>query len=784
MNSFTPKKFGSNSRLLGALRLFLAMLTGVLALFGLQSYAASTTVSVNFGSTLSSMPAHGLGVGCSVYDWGMTGSGSAPAVTNAGAMAIRYPGGSFADIYHWQTGTACNGGYVGPGTGFDTFMTNLVNRAGAKAIITCNYGSDPTCSTGASPSEAAAWVQYANVTKGYGIKYWEIGNEQAGNGYYGSSFSWEEDLHADKSPMAYGQNAVAFSSAMKAFDSTIKIGVSVVTPGSWPDTDASHPYNQCVLTNCASAVDFVIIHWYPDGPAAQELQSPARIPGVASSMRSEINSYVGARASSVEILVTETGPYTNTGPVATLYTSDTYLAWIENGIQNVDFQELHQGFLAESITNVADNTLIWGAYGCRMARNLASVGDTFVTASSGTTNVGVHAVRKTNGHYGVMLINRDPANSYTITVNATGATLASSGTRYDFGAANFGNSIYPSSGPTQSTITGIGSSSFSITIPAYTMSVVDIPAGSGGGDPAQFNFEASVQGWTGGGIVSGVATSTAQYFAGNQSLAVNFNSTTNGTGSPSVGNVAINPGTTITFRVWIPSGSTVTALQPYLMDQNWTWTSSWYGSFTPNAWNTLTLTVPTNAVTPLNALGVQFVTSGAWTGTCYIDSIAWNTPPPAAPQNLTATPGDANAALAWSAASNATAYYVKRSNTGSNFTTIATNLTLTFTNTGLSNGTLYYFVVSALNGAGESTNATPVSARPTSSASVAMNAANAAGQLQISWPTDHTGWLLQSQTNSLGTNWGNVTSSDQTNQALAPLSTTNGAVFFRLVRPY
>ncbi len=441
-----------------------------------NSGSASTTVSVNFGSTLSSMPAYGLGVGCSVYDWGMTASGTATAVANAGATAIRYPGGSFADIYHWQTGTACNGGYIAPGTGFDTFMNNLVNPAGAKAVITCNYGSDPTCSTGASPSEAAAWVQYANVTKGYGIKYWEIGNEQAGNGYYGSSFSWEEDLHSDKSPMAYGQNVAAFSSAMKAYDPTIKIGVCVIKPGAWPDTDASHPYNKCVLTNCASAVDFVIIHWYPDGTAAQSLQSPTQIPGIASSMRSELNSYVGSRASSVEIWITETGPGTNTDPAGALYTSDTYLTWIENGIQNVDFQELHQGFLAEGISGVADHSPIWGAYGCRMARNLASVGDTFVTASSGTTNVGVHAVKKTNGHYGVMLINRDPTNSYTITVNASGATLASSGTRYDFGAANFGSSIYPSSGPTQSTITGIGSSSFSITVPAYSMSVVDIPA--------------------------------------------------------------------------------------------------------------------------------------------------------------------------------------------------------------------------------------------------------------------------------------------------------------------
>jgi hypothetical protein len=68
-----------------------------------------------------------------------------------------------------------------------------------------------------------------------------------------------------------------------------------------------------------------------------------------------------------------------------------------------------------------------------------------------------------------------------------------------------------------------------------------------------------------------------------------------------------------------------------------------------------------------------------------------------------------------------------------------------------------------------------------------MNAANAAGQLQISWPADHTGWQLQSQTNNLtsglGTNWINVSASAQTNQMTLPINAI-GAVFFRLVRPY
>ncbi|TAL02925.1 MAG: hypothetical protein EPO07_06800 [Verrucomicrobia bacterium] len=162
--------------------------------------------------------------------------------------------------------------------------------------------------------------------------------------------------------------------------------------------------------------------------------------------------------------------------------------------------------------------------------------------------------------------------------------------------------------------------------------------------------------------------------------------------------------------------------------------------------------------------------------------------PPAAPTNLVATIGDASVALSWSASSNATSYYVKRSLTSAaGYTSIATNASLAFTNTGLINGTLYYFVVSAVNVSGESTNSAPISARPTSFAPTQLGIAATGNQLQLNWPLDHTGWQLQAQTNSLstglGTNWANVAGSTQTNQVIVPANPANGAVFFRLVRP-
>ncbi len=162
--------------------------------------------------------------------------------------------------------------------------------------------------------------------------------------------------------------------------------------------------------------------------------------------------------------------------------------------------------------------------------------------------------------------------------------------------------------------------------------------------------------------------------------------------------------------------------------------------------------------------------------------------PPAAPTNLAATVGDASVALNWSASSNATSYYVKRSLTsGSGYAVVATNSSLSFTNAGLSNGTLYYFVVSALDTFGESTNSIEVSARPTSFAPTQLCFVNTAGQLQLDWPADHTGWQLQAQTNSLelglGTNWVNVSGSTETNQVTVPVIPIDAAVFFRLKRP-
>ena len=71
----------------------------------------------------------------------------------------------------------------------------------------------------------------------------------------------------------------------------------------------------------------------------------------------------------------------------------------------------------------------------------------------------------------------------------------------------------------------------------------------------------------------------------------------------------------------------------------------------------------------------------------------------------------AQVVLNWSASGGATNYNVKSSTTnGGPYITIASPATTSYTNTGLTNGTTYYYVVSAVNAAGESSNSIQVSA--------------------------------------------------------------------------
>ena len=99
----------------------------------------------------------------------------------------------------------------------------------------------------------------------------------------------------------------------------------------------------------------------------------------------------------------------------------------------------------------------------------------------------------------------------------------------------------------------------------------------------------------------------------------------------------------------------------------------------------------------------------------FLQVVPGNVPP--APSGVTAAAGNAQVTVSWSATSGATGYNVKRSTTsGGPYSNVAANVSGTsFTNTGLTNGTTYYYVVTAVNASGESPVSAQVSGTPAGS---------------------------------------------------------------------
>jgi uncharacterized repeat protein (TIGR03803 family) len=159
----------------------------------------------------------------------------------------------------------------------------------------------------------------------------------------------------------------------------------------------------------------------------------------------------------------------------------------------------------------------------------------------------------------------------------------------------------------------------------------------------------------------------------------------------------------------------------------------WTAASGATSYNVKSATVSGGPYTTItNVTATSFVNSGLANGTTYYyvvsalngngestNSLETNaTPtlplPPAAPTGLTATAGNTQVSLSWTASLGATNYNVKSATTsGGPYTKIATVSGTSYINTGLANGTTYYYVVSALNAGGEGANSSQASAMPT-----------------------------------------------------------------------
>jgi alpha-N-arabinofuranosidase len=175
---------------------------------------------------------------------------------------LRWPGGNFAQTYHWRDGIGPRndrpprpnmawpkGPVESNDFGTDEFIA-VCRALRAEPVICVNVGGN-----GATAQEAADWVRYCK-RRGHKVKHWELGNEIYGH--------WEVG-HTNAT--AYARACLDYIETMRAADKTIKF-IAVGHDLHW---------NRTVLKQIGGQIDYLAQHLYTnhrefDGVMAEPLR--------------------------------------------------------------------------------------------------------------------------------------------------------------------------------------------------------------------------------------------------------------------------------------------------------------------------------------------------------------------------------------------------------------------------------------------------------------------------------------------------------------------------------
>jgi len=433
-----------------------------------------------------------------------------PLLSGAGIGLIRWPGGGTADAYHWQTNSygPCVGYLSWPGTGFDNWMQNFARPLGADVAITVNYGSNATCTGPGDPAEAAAWVNYANNVRHYGIKYWTVGNEQ---------YFHEIDVDTPQfDPSVYASRvANQFYPLMKAQDPTIKVGIDLAFGNATHDARFD-PWDSIVLAQ--AQYDFVEMHYYPeynnqDDDTSLLTTSVDQLAADFASVRTllaqhghaDATIFLGEFDRDSGVPAGYGGPgHESVSIVNALFNAMVVgevvkagvtmsAAWL--GIDTCEFEATSPpastaygwqafgsfGMFANSGANspyscqdkgVTPRTPFPKARAFQILKNYVIAGEHPIVATSSNPAVRAYAATN-NGGYAFLLINTDSANNQTVSlqVNSASATL------FDATALTYGKQQYDESkngawlGPVTTSL-GISGSSLDVMLSPWSINLV------------------------------------------------------------------------------------------------------------------------------------------------------------------------------------------------------------------------------------------------------------------------------------------------------------------------
>lgn len=288
--------------------------------------SAQTNITVNVASELNDVSHNPVGINMNyLMDGTFISPSPATSTTNAlknmGVKFLRFPGGEKSDNYLWSIPpfNGPNPHFARPGScewpsndtrfaqsdystvkplglDFDEFMTMSRNVGGEPLIVVAYDAMYKPSQCGPVPTRsqliqtAVEWVRYANITKGYNVKYWMIGNE-----------SWKNcNYNGCATATQYRDDLIQFAQAMKAVDPTIKIIANGETSSWWAT----------VLPQAGQYIDYLGLSNYPvwqySGGYSYYQNNTPNLMGVVNTAINAINTYCStADKGRIKIISTE-----------------------------------------------------------------------------------------------------------------------------------------------------------------------------------------------------------------------------------------------------------------------------------------------------------------------------------------------------------------------------------------------------------------------------------------------------------------------------------------------
>jgi hypothetical protein len=428
---------------------------------------ATVHVSVNATQVVRAVDARVFGINTAAWDGNLDTAATLDILNNLGNPALRWPGGSWGDSYHWTNEPWSTGATSARNWGsFSTNFIHVATNTHAPVFIIANYGSS-------TPEEAAYGVRMFNVTNHCAFKYWEIGNECGG--------SWETDNNTNApwqphDPWTYALRFTNYYAQMKAVDPTIKIGaVADITedgtanytnhPVVNPRTGVSHngwtPVMLTYLKTNGVIPDFLIEHKYaPSNGDTWDLLYSKTWTADAAGLRQMLSDYLGSAGTNVELVCTENGcggDRQRVSLVGGLFYADSVGQLLQTEFNARLWWDLRNG--QGSITNsdpalygwrtnssgyfYYDEGIVYSqgyptnrypAYYCaKLLPRFAGEGDKVVAASSDYPLLAAYGAKRTNGNLTLLVINKSSYASLSTAIAVSGYLPVSNATIYAYG---------------------------------------------------------------------------------------------------------------------------------------------------------------------------------------------------------------------------------------------------------------------------------------------------------------------------------------------------------------